>query len=415
MEQLYGTYDAQGDPTSALTSFYFEGGSYEVDTNGSTTTKVYYAFAGQTVAMRNGPPGTPLEYFLTDQLGSVILVLDASGNPIAGTQQRYMPFGQSRFNNTPVTDFAYTGQRDLDMQGNLSLGLMDYNARFYDDYINRWTQPDTLTPGGPQGLNRYSYVDNSPLDAIDPSGNTSCSDIPNEQAQAYCESQGGEFGFGIDTALDVMNKYWVNPYAAPTWDELPQGERNLLVAAGCAACDKVGWNAEVRGSSTNIDGTLQDPAVYLSLIASGGMTGLWSSGFGLLQMGISRAGSLVMMQFVSLLATWFTINPDSTNVSLGSYAYGSGYTLMGNAINMTYLQAPSFAYEILNKLDLWDPVNQAFINDQAEQLKTFFITQIGDNLGPDTLNEMDWIRESGAYDEMSSLWSSFVTIFTPKQ
>ncbi|MGB8212276.1 MAG: hypothetical protein WCE68_01840, partial [Anaerolineales bacterium] len=115
MEQLYATYDAQGAPTSAQTNYYFSGPAWEMDFNVNTiTAKVYYIFAGQTVAMRNGPPGTPLEDFLTDQLGSVILALDATGNPIAGTQQRYMPFGQPRFNNTPVTDFAYTGQRDLD-------------------------------------------------------------------------------------------------------------------------------------------------------------------------------------------------------------------------------------------------------------------------------------------------------------
>ncbi|MGB8213178.1 MAG: RHS repeat-associated core domain-containing protein, partial [Anaerolineales bacterium] len=143
------------------------------DTNGSTTTKVYYAFAGQTVAMRAGLPGTPLEYFLTDQLGSVILALDASGNPIAGTQQRYMPFGQPRFNNTPVTDFAYTGQRDLDLQGNsFSLGLMDYNARFYDDYITHFNQPDTIIPDqyNPQTLNKYAYAQDNPINFNDPSG-----------------------------------------------------------------------------------------------------------------------------------------------------------------------------------------------------------------------------------------------------
>jgi hypothetical protein len=31
-------------------------------------------------------------------------------------------------------------------------------------------QPDTITPGGSQGLNRYSYVNNNPLLFVDPSG-----------------------------------------------------------------------------------------------------------------------------------------------------------------------------------------------------------------------------------------------------
>jgi hypothetical protein len=37
-------------------------------------------------------------------------------------------------------------------------------------YINRFIQPDTITPGGPQGRNRYSYVINNPINRIDPSG-----------------------------------------------------------------------------------------------------------------------------------------------------------------------------------------------------------------------------------------------------
>jgi hypothetical protein len=37
-------------------------------------------------------------------------------------------------------------------------------------YINHFLQPDTIAPGGPQGLNRYAYVLNNPINANDPSG-----------------------------------------------------------------------------------------------------------------------------------------------------------------------------------------------------------------------------------------------------
>jgi hypothetical protein len=49
-------------------------------------------------------------------------------------------------------------------------GLMDYKARFYSPMLGRFLQPDTITPGGPQGLNRYAYVLNNPINASDPSG-----------------------------------------------------------------------------------------------------------------------------------------------------------------------------------------------------------------------------------------------------
>jgi RHS repeat-associated protein len=69
------------------------------------------------------------------------------------------------------TDLGYTGQRNLDAQGStFSLGLMDYRARMYSSLTGRFIQPDTITPGGPQGLNRYSYGNNNPLNYTDPSG-----------------------------------------------------------------------------------------------------------------------------------------------------------------------------------------------------------------------------------------------------
>jgi hypothetical protein len=52
--------------------------------------------------------------------------------------------------------------------------LYDYNARFYDPYLNRFISPDTIVPdfANPQSLNRYSYVIGNPLNYRDPSGHT---------------------------------------------------------------------------------------------------------------------------------------------------------------------------------------------------------------------------------------------------
>ena len=49
---------------------------------------------------------------------------------------------------------------------------MDYNARFYGHSLGRFTQPDTIIPdpNNPQTLNRYSYVNNNPINYIDPTG-----------------------------------------------------------------------------------------------------------------------------------------------------------------------------------------------------------------------------------------------------
>jgi RHS repeat-associated protein len=75
-----------------------------------------------------------------------------------------------------VTDFGYTGQRNLDEDPSTGsgqrIGLMDYKARFYSPYLNRFIQPDTIVPGmyKPQSLNRFSYVGNNRIRYRDPSG-----------------------------------------------------------------------------------------------------------------------------------------------------------------------------------------------------------------------------------------------------
>ena len=104
------------------------------------------------------------------------------------SQQRYLPFGQVRTDVGSITqtDFGYTGQRDVP-----NLGLMDYRARFYDSYITRFVQPDSITPGGPQGLNRYAYGFNNPSRYTDPSGHMVCNVMVSGSApvdEDACES-----------------------------------------------------------------------------------------------------------------------------------------------------------------------------------------------------------------------------------
>jgi RHS repeat-associated protein len=92
-------------------------------------------------------------------------------------QQRYLPFGGARTISGSLsitsTDFTYTGQRNLP-----GTGLMDYKARFYSPYINRFVQPDTIIPSlsNPQSWNRFSYVTNRPINFNDPSGHIASCD-----------------------------------------------------------------------------------------------------------------------------------------------------------------------------------------------------------------------------------------------
>jgi RHS repeat-associated protein len=161
-------YDGDGNRVSAtlgVTTTYYVGNYLEV-TDGEVT-RYYYAGEAR-VAMRKGPAGQAgtLFYLFGDHLGSTAVTADSSGTRLA--ELRYTPWGESRFSagDTP-TPLRFTGQRE-----DATIGLYFYNARYYDPYLNRWIQPDSIIPdpANPQSLNRYSYVRNNPLRYTDPSG-----------------------------------------------------------------------------------------------------------------------------------------------------------------------------------------------------------------------------------------------------
>ncbi|RMG99106.1 MAG: RHS repeat-associated core domain-containing protein, partial [Chloroflexi bacterium] len=84
-------------------------------------------------------------------------------------QTRYLPFGGYRAGSgpNPITSHAYTSQRE-----NMDIGLYYYNARYYAPTLARFLSADTLVPdpANPQAFNRYSYVENRPLNFNDPTG-----------------------------------------------------------------------------------------------------------------------------------------------------------------------------------------------------------------------------------------------------
>ncbi|MEW6402997.1 MAG: RHS repeat-associated core domain-containing protein [Chloroflexota bacterium] len=171
-----------GTTADSLTAYYF-GGAYEV--TGSTIRK-YYGFAGQTIAVRECTGGTcsAPAYFLTDHLGSIVAVTDASGT--LTSQQRYLPFGEVRTDVGAIgqTDYGYTGQRN-----NTYIKLLDYDFRWYSPQLARFISPDSIIPdfGNPQSLNRFGYVLNNPIRYNDPTGHDACDEDGN------CYNQNGKY------------------------------------------------------------------------------------------------------------------------------------------------------------------------------------------------------------------------------
>ena len=164
-----GARVGQSNP-DGTTTLFIAGGSYEVviDAQGEEVSiRKYYALGGQRVMREDNS-----NYFLlTDHLGSIVGIVDGSGSLIS--EQRYMPYGLPRLEpGIDETDFGFTGQRML-----IETGLIDYNTRWYDPGISRWSQADPLPidlPGRQQIVERYSYVSGSPIMYADPTGLRTC-------------------------------------------------------------------------------------------------------------------------------------------------------------------------------------------------------------------------------------------------
>ena len=150
---------------------------------GSSTQRSTYYLAGKAIATRiNGTTNDDgLYFFHSDHLGSATVMSygeghagQTEGTKVAGSETRYLPFGDWRTEPTAnLTELGYTGHHHDNLQDN-DLGLIYMNARFYVGGIGRFASADTIVPDptNPQAYNRYSYVINNPLRYTDPDGHT---------------------------------------------------------------------------------------------------------------------------------------------------------------------------------------------------------------------------------------------------
>ncbi len=133
----------------------------------------YYYLGGVRVGMRQGVVGQgrdSVSWLHADHLGSLSEATTGSGG--VSSRQRYFPYGRVRYSSgSPPTTYNFSGQR-LDS----AVGLLYYGARFYDSYLNRWIQPDSIVPNpaDPQSLNRFAYGRNNPVKYTDPTGHVPC-------------------------------------------------------------------------------------------------------------------------------------------------------------------------------------------------------------------------------------------------
>jgi RHS repeat-associated protein len=105
-------------------------------------------------------------YYETDGLGTTTSLSSSVGS----LTQTYTfdSFGNQTSSSGSISNiFQFTG-REYDTETSLSY----YRARYYDPMLGRFLSEDPL--GMDQGVNFYGYVDNNPINLIDPTGLAKC-------------------------------------------------------------------------------------------------------------------------------------------------------------------------------------------------------------------------------------------------
>ncbi|MEU9298528.1 RHS repeat-associated core domain-containing protein [Streptomyces sp. NPDC048266] len=164
-----------GTGTSAQSTIYV-GDLYEKRTTGSTVAHVFHV-GGPTGHLAQvtytGATDRKVEYTLSDPQGTASTITNDTGT--SPQHQYFDPYGArtTPAGTTPAPTAptgitrGYTGHNMDD-----ETGLINMNGRLYDPIAKRVTTPDPhiTKPSNPQNWNPYSYVNNNPTNATDPTG-----------------------------------------------------------------------------------------------------------------------------------------------------------------------------------------------------------------------------------------------------
>lgn len=180
----YKRVDTNSDDGSEQITYYLPGGELieyqRGERAGETEYKRYFGMVIETILYKDDQfVKEELHYLLTDHLGSIDVVVDNTGKVIE--EHSFDPWGERRDPSTwlplelqelanfdtSITTRGFTGHEMVD-----GVGIIHMNGRIYDPALARFLQADPYIqdPSNSQSLNRYSYVINNPLNAVDPSG-----------------------------------------------------------------------------------------------------------------------------------------------------------------------------------------------------------------------------------------------------
>jgi RHS repeat-associated protein len=131
-----------------------------------------------------GSDSGPVNWLVSDHLGTPRMIVDESGSLANMQRHDYLPFGEEIGSAQVALIGGRSGthgyvagnarQKFTGYEADSETGLYYAHARYQSSMQGRFTGVDPLgasaSIGDPQSFNRYSYVQNTPLTAVDPTG-----------------------------------------------------------------------------------------------------------------------------------------------------------------------------------------------------------------------------------------------------
>jgi RHS repeat-associated protein len=156
-------YDGLGSRVASIENGVekrYVSGLVETDASGSIT--AYYVYGLGLISKIT--PSNEVYYYHYDGIGSTIGISDPLGNMV--NKYAYDAFGKVLNQEEVISNpFKYVGQFGVMDEEN---GLLYMRARYYDPEVGRFISKDPIGILG--GLNLYGYVQNNPVNGIDPEG-----------------------------------------------------------------------------------------------------------------------------------------------------------------------------------------------------------------------------------------------------
>jgi RHS repeat-associated protein len=295
---------ASGTPTcgsSGKCASYDAFGRLVEESNGSTWTEQWITQAGivymsgttPSVAQWSAPGGGTetiggnsgyFDYLHKDWLGNSRIVSNSASHAIT-RDQAFTPYGET------YSVFGASGSQYNIFAGTTEMfdaGVMWDTPNRELSYVGRWLSPDpagqgAFDPSNSQNWNRYAYVLNNPLSAIDPAGldcvrvsqdniisGTPHADVevgdcsgsdPNNEFYVNCDGclQGVQFSLAADGTLVGVNS---NGMVAAAFDN---NSGNLLaVVNGSLQC-----SGDCPSATVNVNASFPGVSTFAPLIAGG--------------------------------------------------------------------------------------------------------------------------------------------------